>query len=382
LEKQRPGRCFNHFHPRELSPMGIKCGIVGLPNVGKSTLFNALTKAGIAAANFPFCTIEPNVGIVPVPDPRLNELAGIINPQKVIPTAVEFVDIAGLVAGAASGEGLGNKFLAHIREVDAITHVVRCFEHGDIVHVAGKVDPISDIETIDTELALADLDSVEKALNRAERAAKGGDKDAAARKPVLAKLQAALSDGKAGRSGPGRGREGAGARPVPADPEAGDVHRQRAGRRLREQPAPGSRARACCRRRRAGGAGVGRDRRRAVPARRRRPRYLPGRPGPERAGPEPRDQRGLQPARPADLLHRRREGSPRVDRAQGRHRPAGCRVIHTDFEKGFIRAETIAYDDFIKYKGEAGAKEAGRLRLEGKEYRVQEGDILHFRFNV
>lgn len=153
--------------------MGIKCGIVGLPNVGKSTLFNALTKAGIAAANFPFCTIEPNVGIVPVPDPRLNELAAIINPQKVIPTAVEFVDIAGLVAGAASGEGLGNKFLAHIREVDAITHVVRCFENADVIHVNNKVDPISDIETIDTELALADLDSVEKALNRAERAAKG-----------------------------------------------------------------------------------------------------------------------------------------------------------------------------------------------------------------
>src|SRR5690606_25016633 len=192
----RQSRITNHRNPS----MGIKCGIVGLPNVGKSTLFNALTKAGIAAANFPFCTIEPNVGVVPVPDPRLNQLAAIINPQKVVPTAVEFVDIAGLVAGAASGEGLGNKFLAHIREVDAITHVVRCFEHGDIVHVAGKVDPISDIETIDTELALADLDSVEKALNRAERAAKGGDKEAAARKPVLLKLQAALAEGKAGRS--------------------------------------------------------------------------------------------------------------------------------------------------------------------------------------
>ena len=165
--------------------MGIKCGIVGLPNVGKSTLFNALTKAGIAAANFPFCTIEPNVGVVPVPDPRLNALAEIVKPQKLIPTAVEFVDIAGLVAGASKGEGLGNKFLAHIREVDAIAHVVRCFEHGDIVHVAGKVDPIADIETIDTELALADLESVDKALNRAERAAKANDKEALARKPVL-----------------------------------------------------------------------------------------------------------------------------------------------------------------------------------------------------
>jgi GTP-binding protein YchF len=181
--------------------MGIKCGIVGLPNVGKSTLFNALTKAGIAAANFPFCTIEPNVGIVPVPDPRLNALSDIVKPQKVIPTAVEFVDIAGLVAGAASGEGLGNKFLAHIREVDAITHVVRCFENGDIVHVTGKVDPISDIETIDTELALADLDSVEKALNRAERSAKTGDKDAKVRAEVLGRVRTGLDAGKPARAG-------------------------------------------------------------------------------------------------------------------------------------------------------------------------------------
>ena len=180
--------------------MGIKCGIVGLPNVGKSTLFNALTKAGIAAANFPFCTIEPNVGVVPVPDPRLNALAEIVKPQKLIPTAVEFVDIAGLVAGASKGEGLGNKFLAHIREVDAIAHVVRCFEHSDIVHVAGKVDPIADIETIDTELALADLDSVEKALNRAERAAKANDKEALAKKPVLQKLAAGLNEAKSARS--------------------------------------------------------------------------------------------------------------------------------------------------------------------------------------
>lgn len=363
--------------------MGIKCGIVGLPNVGKSTLFNALTKAGIAAANFPFCTIEPNVGIVPVPDPRLNELAAIINPQKVIPTAVEFVDIAGLVAGAASGEGLGNKFLAHIREVDAITHVVRCFEHGDIVHVAGKVDPISDIETIDTELALADLDSVEKALNRAERAAKGGDKDAAARKPVLAKLQAALADGKAGRAAGLDDEEKALVRDlflltlkpvmyianVLEDGFENNPHLEAVRARAAEEGAQVVPVSAAIEEELSQLDDEDRD------------TFLAdlglAEPGLNRVINAAYSLLGLQTYFTAGVKEVRAWTV-----RKGATAPQAAAVIHTDFEKGFIRAETIAYDDFIKYKGEAGAKEAGRLRLEGKEYRVQEGDILHFRFNV